>query len=75
MKRAALERPLMERRQRVDVNKHWPDTCECTPGRWRKRRPTGCPAGRHCSVCFSRHPNTRSSALERELRKAKWPEL
>lgn len=51
MKRAALERPLMEKRMREDVKKHGTAPCNCSPGRFRKRRPWGCPNGRGCGVC------------------------
>ena len=50
MKRAALDRNLMLRRLHLDLSKHGDQPCDCTPGRFRKRRPYGCPKGRGC-VC------------------------
>lgn len=64
MRRAALERPLMLRRVRQDVEKHRPSSCACTPGRFRKSRPWGCPKGRACFIC------SKALKRDRDLRRA-----
>lgn len=84
MKRAAEDRRIMLRRVRQDIDQHRnsgsgklpvdaPDLCNCTPGKFRKKRPLGCYKGRGCICRLGNLEPTRQERIvlleEREWRR------